>query len=96
MPDLYSNKYEFDAKEYQKWPLDYRFNLDACVGSAHHKCENYASKDKSFLDLSAKDLFKISIWMFPPIELATDVILHYENIRIQQPDSMTAVGDLPT
>jgi hypothetical protein len=95
MPDLYSDEYEFDANEYQKWHLDYRFNLDACANIANHKCENYASKDKSFLDLSAKDLFNKSIWMFPPIELAKDFILHYETIRLQQPDSMTAVICLP-
>jgi hypothetical protein len=95
MPDLYSDEYEFDANEYQKWHLDYRFNLDACANIANHKCENHASKDKSFLDLSAKDLFNKSIWMFPPIALAKDFILHYETIRLQQPDSMTAVICLP-
>jgi len=93
--DLYSDEYEFDANEYQKWHLDYRFNLDACASIANHKCENYASKDESFLDLSAKDLFNKSIWMFPPIELAKDFILHYETIRLQQPDSMTDVICLP-
>jgi hypothetical protein len=66
MPDLYSDEYEFDANEYKKGHLDYRFNLDACASVANHKCENYASKDKSFLDLSAKDLFNKSIGMFPP------------------------------
>ena len=95
MPDLYSDEYEFDINEYQKWHLDYRFNLDACASFANHKCENYASKDKSFLDLSAKDLLNKSIWMFPPIGLAKDFILHYEAIRLQQPDSMTAVICLP-
>ena len=95
MPDLYSDEYEFDINEYQKWHLDYKFNLDACASIANHKCENYASKDKSFLDLSAKDLFNKSIWMFPPIELAKDMILHYETIRLQQPDSMTAVICIP-
>jgi hypothetical protein len=29
--------------------------------------------------------------MFPPIELAEKFILHYEAIRLQQPDSMMAV-----
>ena len=56
MPDLYSEKCEFDANEYQTWHLDYRFNLDADVSIANHKCENFALKNKSFLDLSAKDL----------------------------------------
>ncbi len=27
IPDLYSDEYEFDTNEYQKWHLDYRFNL---------------------------------------------------------------------
>ena len=26
IPDLYSDEYEFDADEYQKWHLDYIFN----------------------------------------------------------------------
>ena len=33
--------------------------------------------------------------MFTPIELAKDMILHYETIRLQQPESMTAVIFLP-
>ena len=33
--------------------------------------------------------------MFPPIELAKDFLLHYEAIRLQQPDSMMAVICLP-
>ena len=33
--------------------------------------------------------------MFPPIELAKDFILNYETIRLQQPDSMTAVICIP-
>ncbi len=61
----------------------------------NHKCENFASKDKSFLDLFAKDLYNNSIWMFPPIELANDCILHYEAIHLQQPHSMMAVICLP-
>ena len=65
IPDLFSDECEFDANEYRKWHLGYRFNLDACVSIANHKYENYASKNKSFLDLSAKDLFNKSIWMFP-------------------------------
>ncbi len=70
IPDLYSDEYEFDANEYQKWHLDHRFNLDAAASIKNHKCDNYASKDKSFLDLSAEDIHNKSIWMFPPIELA--------------------------
>ena len=95
IPDLYSDEYEFDANEYQKWHLDYRFNLDAAASITNHKCENYASKDKSFLDLSAKGLLNKSIWMFPPIELAKEFILYYEAIRLQQPESMMAVICLP-
>ncbi len=95
IPDLYSDKYEFDANEYQKWHLEYKFNMDAAVNITNHKCENFASKDKSFLDLSAKDLYNKSMWMFPPIELANDFISHYEVIRLQQPDSITAVMCLP-
>ena len=33
--------------------------------------------------------------MFPPIELAKEFFLHYEAIRLQQPDSMMAVICLP-
>ena len=95
IPDLYSDEYEFDANEYQKWHLDYRFNLDAAASISNHKCDNYASKDKSFLEHSAEDLQNKSIWMFPPIELAKDFLLHYEAIRLQQPDSMMAVICLP-
>ena len=94
MPDIYSDEYEFDANEYQEWHLDYRFNLDVCASIANHKCENYASKDKSFHDRSVKDLFNKSIWMFPPIESAKHSILHYEAICLQQPDSTTAVSCL--
>jgi len=53
--------------------------------------EVYYSKDKSFLDLFPKDLRNKSIWMFPPIELAEKFLLHYEAIRLQQPESMMAV-----
>jgi hypothetical protein len=74
IPDLYSNEYEFDANEYQKWHLEYKFTLDAAANITNHKCENFASKDKSFLDLSAKDLYNKSILMFPPIELVNDCI----------------------
>ena len=95
IPDLYSDEYEFDANEYQKWHLDYKFNLDAAASILNHKCDNYASKDKSFLDLSAEDLHNKSIWMFPPIELAKEFLLHYEAIRLQQPDTMMAVICLP-
>ena len=91
MHELYSDEYEFDANGYQKWHLDYRFNLDASASIANHECENYASKNKWFLEFSAKDLFNKSIWIFSPIELAKDFILHYETIHLQQPDSMTAV-----
>ncbi len=93
--DLYSDEYEFDANEYQKLHLDYRFNLDAAASISNHKCDNYASKDKSFLDLFAKDLQIKSIWMFPPKELAKEFLLHYEAIRLQQPDSVMAVICLP-
>ena len=95
IPGLYSDEYEFDANEYQKWHLDYKFNLDAAASIINHKCENYASKDKSFLDLSAEDLRNKSIWMFPPIERAKEFLLHYEAIRLQQPDTMMAVICLP-
>ena len=95
IPDLYSDEYEFDANEYQKWHLDYRFNLDAAASISNHKCDNYASKDKSFLEHSAEDLQNKSIWMFPPIEHAKEFLLHYEAIRLQQPDSMMAVICLP-
>jgi hypothetical protein len=33
--------------------------------------------------------------MFPPIELAEKFLLHYEVIRLQQPDSIKAVISLP-
>ncbi len=69
--------------------------MDAVANITNHKCANFASKDKSFLDLSAKDLYKKSIWMFPPIEPANDFISHYEAIRLQQPNSITAVICLP-
>jgi hypothetical protein len=95
IPGLYSDEYEFDTNEYQKWHLDYKFNLDAAASIINHKCENYASKDKSFLDLSAEDLRNKSIWMFPPIERAKEFLLHYETIRLQQPDTMMAVICLP-
>jgi hypothetical protein len=61
IPNLYSDEYEFDANEYRKWHLDYRFNLDAAASITNHKCNNYASKDKSFLELSAEDLQNKSI-----------------------------------
>ena len=61
IPDLYSDEYEFDANESQKWHLDYSFNLDAAANITNHKSDNYASKDKSFLDLSAEDLHNKSI-----------------------------------
>jgi hypothetical protein len=67
IPDLYSDEYEVDANENQKWHLDYRFNLDAAASILNHKCDKYASKDKSFLDLlSLKRIFTTikSIWMF--------------------------------
>jgi hypothetical protein len=93
--DLYSDEYEFEANEYQKWHLEYKFNLDAASSNTNPKCEVYYSKDKSFLDLSAKDLRNKSIWMFPPIELAKKFLLNYKDIRLQQPDSMIAVICLP-
>ncbi len=65
IPDLYSDEYEFDANEYQKWHLDYRFKLDAAANITNHKSDNYASKEKLFLDLSAEDLHNKSTWMFP-------------------------------
>jgi hypothetical protein len=37
IPDLYSGEYEFDANGYQKWHLDYRFNLDAAAIILNHK-----------------------------------------------------------
>jgi hypothetical protein len=89
--DLYSDEYELDANDYQKWHLEYKFNLDAPSINTKHKCEVYYSKDKSFLDPSAKDLRNTYIWMFPPIELAEKFLLHYEAIRLQQPDSMMVV-----
>ncbi len=61
IPDLYSDEYEFDANEYQKWHLDCRFNLDAAASIINHKCDNYASKDKSFHDLSAEHLHKVNM-----------------------------------
>ncbi len=95
IPDLYSDEYEFHVNEYQKWHLEYKFNLDAAANITNHKCENFASKDKSFLDLFAKDLYNKSIWMFPSIELADDFIPHYEAIRLQQLNSITAAICLP-
>ena len=83
IPDLSSDEYDFDANEYQKWHLEYKFKLDAASSNTNHKCEVYYSKDKSFIDLSAKDLRNKSIWMFPPIELAEKFLLHYEAIRLQ-------------
>ena len=62
LPDLYSDECEFDANEYQNWHLDYRLNLlDAAASITNYKCDNYASKDKSFLDFSANDLQNRSI-----------------------------------
>jgi hypothetical protein len=95
IPDLYSDEYEFDTNEYQKWHLDYKFNLDDAASVSKHKCVDYASKDKSFLDFTTKDLHNKSIWLFPPIELAKEFIHHFEAIRLQQPDSMMAVICLP-
>jgi len=95
IPDLYSDEYEFDANEHQKWHVDYRFNVDAAASITYHKCDNYASKDKSFLDLYAEDLHNKSMWMFPPIEHAKVFRLYYEVIRLQQLDSMMAVICLP-
>ncbi len=57
IPDLYSDEYELDANEYKKWHLKYKFNLNADANITNHKCEDFASKDKSFLDLSVKDLY---------------------------------------
>jgi hypothetical protein len=57
IPDLYSDEYEFDANGYQKWHLEYKFNFDAAANITNHKCDNFESKDKSFLDRSAKDLY---------------------------------------
>jgi hypothetical protein len=79
----------------KKWHLDYKFNLDAGASVSNHKCENYASKDKSFLDFTAKGLHNKSIWLFPPIELAKEFIQHFEAIRLQQPYYMMAVICLP-
>jgi len=84
-----------DANEYQKWHLDYKFNLLAAASITNHKCDNYASKNKSLLDLYADDLHNKSIWMFTPLELAQNFLLHYEAIRLQQPDSMIAGICLP-
>jgi hypothetical protein len=95
IPDLYSDEYEFDTSEYQKWHLDYKFNLDAAASVSNHKCVDYASKNKSFFDFTAKDLHNKSIWLFPPIELAKIFIQHFEAIRLQQPDSTMAVICLP-
>ena len=39
IPDLYSDEYELDANEYQKWHRDYRFNLDAAASISNHKCD---------------------------------------------------------
>jgi hypothetical protein len=61
IPNLYSDEYECDANENQKWHLEYKVNLDAASSNTNHKCEVYYSKDKSFLDLSAKDLRNKSI-----------------------------------
>ncbi len=49
IPDLYSDEYEFGAHEYQKWHLDYRFNLDAAPSILNHKCDEYASKENFLL-----------------------------------------------
>ena len=74
IPDLYSDEYEFDSNEYQRLHALYRFNFDAAASPLNHKCKEYASKDRSFLTFSAKDLRNKSIWMFPPIESANDLI----------------------
>ncbi len=34
--DLYSDEYEFDANEYQKWHLEYKINLDAASSNTNH------------------------------------------------------------
>ena len=90
-PDLYSDEYEFDANEYQKWHLDYKFNLDAAASVSNHKCENYASKDKSFLDLSAKDLLNKSIWIFHLLNLQRKISYILRLFAFTKPDSMMMV-----
>jgi len=95
IPVLYSDEYEFDANEYRKWHLEYTFNLDAAPCITDHKYESYSSKVKSFLDLCAKNLHNKLIWMFQPIELAKEFIVHYEVIRLQQIDAMMTLFCLP-
>ena len=86
IPDLDSDEYEFDAHEYQKWHLDYRFNLDAAASILNHKCDKYASREKSFLDLlSLKRIFttiKNNMDVFSPIEFTKEIILLFEAIRL--------------
>jgi len=54
IPDLYSDEHEFDTSEYQKWHLDYNFNLDAAASVSNYKCVNYASKTNHSLILPIK------------------------------------------
>jgi hypothetical protein len=65
----------------KKWHLEYTFNCVAGASITNYKCDIYSSKDKSFLYLYIKDLHNKSIWIFSPIELAKEFLLHYEAIR---------------
>ena len=59
---LYSDEYEFDASEYQNGIFNTNLILMSLqVQFTNHKFEVYSSKDKLFLDLSAKDLRNKSI-----------------------------------
>ena len=95
VPPLQSDEYVFDSDEYRRWRTMYRCNFDAAATALNHKCKHYATKDKSFTEMTANDLRDKMIWMFPPIARATEFLTHFENIRQQQPDLTSDVILLP-
>ena len=95
IPSLHSDEYIFDPSEYKRWEEMHAFNFDGAASHLNTKCRDFASKEKSFLSLTARDLQNKTIWLCPPVAEAAEIISHFEKIRQAQPESTSAVLVLP-